>query len=154
MPPSRASAPSIARWAVSSSPVVPVSGEAKSATRGTDGREFIDCFTGPGECLGLETALDGLEHPTDAEVLRAGEFFTMRRESFLTFLREFPETQPEITKLLGRRLRRHLQEREDIALRPVAARVAHFLAANACVRQSDGAKVLAEATQSEMAARL
>lgn len=134
--------------------VIPVSGEAKSTTRGTDGREFIDCFTGPSECLGLETALDGLKHPTNAEVLRAGEFFTIRLEAFMTFLREHPEIRDTITEMLGRRLRRNLREREDIALRPVSERVAHFLVANACVRQSDGAKVLVEATQSEMAARL
>ena len=49
-----------------------------------------------------------------------------------------------IMQMLGRRLRRNLREREDIALRPVSERVAHFLIANACVRQGPGAKVLVD----------
>ncbi len=140
--------------ATSTGIVIPVTGEAKLATRGADGREFIDSFRGPGEVMGLPSVLDGLPHVADAVVVRAGEFFTLRPERFAQFRREHPPVVQAAVELLGRRLRRQIQEREDIALRPVAERLAQFLVENACVRQDDGAKVLVDATQSEIAARL
>ncbi len=134
--------------------VIPVTGEAKNATRGPDGREFIESFRGPGECMGLASTLDGLPHASDAIVVRAGEFFAIRPDAFRAFAREHPEIWPSAVRLMGRQLRRNVQEREDIALRPVGERLAQFLIENACIRQTDGAKVLVEATQSEIAARL
>ncbi len=134
--------------------VVPVSGEAKLASRGPEGREFIESFRGPGEWRGRSCTRDGLPHPSDAIVVRPGEFFSIRPDAFRQFAREFPDVWPAAVRLMGRQLRRNLQEREDIALRPVSERLAQFLIENACVRQSDGAKVLIGATQSEVAARL
>ncbi len=134
--------------------VVPVSGEAKTTTRSAEGREFIDRFLASGECVGLASALDGMEHPTDAEVVRAGEFFTITRANLLKFLDEHPDVRAKAAQMIGALYRRNLKEREDVALRPVPQRVAEFLLRHACVRQDDGAKVLVHATQAELAARL
>ena len=134
--------------------VVPVSGEAKTKTSSIEGREFIDRFVVSGECLGLASALDGMPHPTDAEVVRAGEFFTIPRASLLRFLDEHSGIRAKAGQMIGALYRRALQEREDVALRPVPQRVAEFLLQHACVRQADGAKVLVHATQAELAARL
>src|SRR4030095_5734617 len=92
--------------------------------------------------------------PTDAEVVRAGEFFTITRSSFLKFLDERPAIRAKAAHMLGVLYRRHRKEREDVALRPVPQRVAEFLLRHACVRQSDGAKVLVQATQGDISARL
>jgi CRP/FNR family transcriptional regulator len=134
--------------------VVPVSGEAKTTTRSPEGREFIDRLLGSGECAGLASALDGYDHPTDAEVVRAGEFFVISRANFLKFLDEHPETRMAATRMVGALYRRSLKEREDVALRPVPERLADFLIRHACQRQGVGARVLLHATQAEMAARL
>ena len=134
--------------------IVPVSGELKTTTRSAEGREFIDRFLATGECLGVASALDGMPHPTDAEVVRAGEFFTISRAAFLDFLGQNPDIRAKATQMVGLLYRRSLQEREDVALRPVPQRVAEFLLRHACVRQADGAKVLVHATQAELAARL
>ena len=134
--------------------VVPVTGEAKTSTFSAEGREFIDRFLASGECLGLASALDGLPHPTDAEVVRAGEFFTISRTNFVRFLDEHPDVRARAARMIGELYRRNLKEREDVALLPVPRRVAEFLLRHACVRQGDGAKVLVHATQSELAARL
>jgi CRP/FNR family transcriptional regulator len=144
-------------WRAGKSPeglVIPVSGEAKTTTRSAEGREFIDRFLGSGECIGLASALDDMEHPTDAEVVRAGEFFTISRTNLQKFLVEHPEIRPRMTQMIGALYRRSLKEREDVALRPVPQRVAEFMLRHACVRQADGAKVLVHATQAELAARL
>ena len=134
--------------------VIPVSGEAKTTTRSAEGREFIDRFLASGECIGLASCLDGMPHPTDAEVVRAGEFFTMPRANFLRFLGEHPEIRATAGQMIGALYRRNLKEREDVALHPVPQRVAEFLLTHACVRQDDGARVLVHATQAELAARL
>jgi CRP/FNR family transcriptional regulator len=134
--------------------VIPVTGEAKTTTRNAEGREFIDRFLGAGECVGLASALDGMEHPTDAEAVRAGEFFTITRANLEKFLGEYPEIRPRITRMIGALYRRSLKEREDVALQPVPQRVAEFLLRHACIRQADGAKVLVHATQADLAARL
>jgi CRP/FNR family transcriptional regulator len=134
--------------------VIPVSGEAKTTTRSPEGREFIDRFLGAGECVGLASALDGMEHPTDAEVVRAGWFFTMTRDDLLRFFVENPAIRERAAQMVGALYRRSLKEREDVALRAVPQRVAEFLLRHACVRQDDGAKVLVNATQAELAARL
>jgi len=104
--------------------------------------------------VGLHSAVDGMAHPTSAEVVRKGEFFTMTRSAFQQFLGEHASVGARLVGILGRRYRQALQEREDIALRPVAERIARFLVEHACLRQSDGAKVLVDATQAEIAARL
>jgi CRP/FNR family transcriptional regulator len=134
--------------------VIPITGEAKTTTRNPEGREFIDRFLGSGECVGLASALDGMPHPTDAEVTRAGEFFTITRADLLRFFDQHPAVRAKAVQMVGALYRRSLKEREDVVLRPVPQRVADFLLRHACLRQADGAKVLVHATQAELAARL
>lgn len=144
-------------WRVGSQPeglVVAVTGEAKTTQHGAEGREFIERFVGPGEWLGLQSTLDGLPHPTSAEVSKTGTFFHMQRVAFLAFLDRHPDIRQRAITALGRLYRRSVQDREDMALRPVGQRVAQFLIDHACVRQADGAKVLIHVTQAEIAARL
>ncbi len=134
--------------------VVPVTGTVKCSKHGADGREFIESFRGPGECVGLDAAVDGLPQVADAVVVRAGEFYRIGAEAFRGFVRENPQVYAVAVRQIGRQLRRATQEREDITLRPVVERMAQFLLEHACLRQRDGAKVLVEATQADMAARL
>jgi CRP/FNR family transcriptional regulator len=144
-------------WRAGTAPeslVVPVSGEVKTTTRSPEGREFIDRVAGTGECVGLASALDGLNHPTSAEVVRAGEFFVMARTNFLKFLDDHAQPRMKVTRMIGALYRRSLKEREDVALRPVPERLAEFLLRHACVRQTNGSRVLIHATQADIAARL
>jgi CRP-like cAMP-binding protein len=144
-------------WQVGAEPreiVIPVGGEAETQVRDEDGRELIDRFIGPAECIGLMSAMDGLPHPQEARVVRTGEFFIMGRTAFLRFIEERPGLRPAVMAAIGRVYRRALVDREDIAFRDVSVRVARFLLRRACVRQDDGARVLIHATQSEIASRL
>jgi CRP/FNR family transcriptional regulator len=144
-------------WRPGSDPcgvVIPVSGEAKSASLNEDGRELIHRLAGTGATLGLPSALDGLPHPTSVEVVRKGEFFVIAREAFLTFLREHPAQYPAAVRSVCNGFRRNVEERQQIALMPVPERIAHYLVDHACLRQGDGARVLIEATQAEIAARV
>lgn len=133
---------------------IPVTGEAKTVSHGPDGREFIDQFIGPGEWIGLQSTLDGLPHPTGAEVSRAGAFFEIARPTMLQLFDRYPDVRMRSVEAVGRIYRRSVRDREDVVLRPVPERLARFLLEHSCVRQQDGAKVLVHATQSEIAARL
>ncbi|MCE9636602.1 MAG: Crp/Fnr family transcriptional regulator [Planctomycetes bacterium] len=144
-------------WRAGSVPhgfVIPVTGECKTVSHGPDGREFIDRFIGPGECVGLQSTLDGLSHPTSAEVSRAGAFFELPRAAAHQLLERFPTVRMRAIEAIGKMYRRSVRDREDVVLRPVPERLARFLLEHSCVRQSNGAKVLVHATQSEIAARL
>lgn len=144
-------------WRAAAAPqlvVIPITGEAKTSTRNEEGREFIDRFVASGECIGVASALDGMPHPTDAQVVREGEFFTIPRTELLKFFDQYPQARAAATQMIGVLYRRALREREDVALRSAPQRVAEFLLNQSCVRQADGAKVLVHATQSELAARL
>lgn len=134
--------------------VIPVSGSLKSVTRNHEGREFIERFVGPGEYAGLADSIAGLPHATNGEVLRAGEFFTILPAALERFFREYPVVHAASVRAVGHLVRDHLREREDMALRPVPERLARLLLDRACVRSTAGAKVLLEATQAELAARL
>jgi CRP-like cAMP-binding protein len=134
--------------------LIPVSGEVKSYSLNEDGRELIHRLAGTGETLGVASALDGLAHPTSVEALRAGEFFAIGRDSFLQFLREHPELYPVVVREVCRSYRQNVEERQQMALFPVPRRIARLLMDHACLRQADGARVLIEATQTEIAARV
>lgn len=134
--------------------LVPVSGEVKSYSLNEDGRELIHRLAGTGETLGVASALDGLPHPTSVEVMRPGEFFAIGRDSFLQFLREHPELYPTVVRGVCRSYRQNVEERQQMALLTVPQRIARLLLDHACLRQADGARVLIEATQAEMAGRV
>lgn len=134
--------------------VIPVSGESKCSQFNAEGREFIDRFFVSGECMGLICAMDGMPYPTDASVVRAGEFFTIDVVAFRGFIAEHRDVRDRATTMVGTLYRLVLREREDVALRPAPQRIAAFLLQHACVRQADGARVLLNATQSEIASSL
>lgn len=134
--------------------VVPITGEAKTLGHGPDGREFIERFVGPGEWMGLQSSLDGLPHPTDAEVTRSGAFFRLARKPLMDLLDAHASVRRRATTSIGLLYRQNVHDREDMVLLTVTQRLARFLIEHACLRQTDGAKVLLHATQADIAARL
>ena len=134
--------------------VVIVSGEAKTVARSEDGREVIHAFFGPGDCVGLAGALDGLPRPHDAEVARGGEFLVIGRDALWSFLERLPHARRAALSMLGRMYRRSLRDHDDVVFHKASQRVARFLLERICVRQSDGARVLVDATLAELAARV
>lgn len=133
--------------------VVTVSGEAMTATRSPDGREIIHEFAGPGRCIGLSGVLDGLPRPIEARVARAGEFFAIQRDEIWAFLDRNPRARRAAVTMLGRMYRRGIRDHQDVVFHQGAERVARFFAERACVRQTNGARVLVAATVAELASR-
>ena len=134
--------------------VIPVSGELAALGRDSDGRGICYAFVGTGECVGIPAAMDGLPEPRDVRVIRGGEFFVVDRASFERFIDAHPSVRDRVIAGLSRLFRAGLDERDRDVFLPVHARVARFLLGHACVRQSDGARILVRETQPEIAIRL
>ena len=134
--------------------VIPVSGELAAIRCNPHGRELCYAFFGTGECAGVPCAWDGLPHAAEMRAIRAGEFFVVDRRSFMGFIEAHPEIRPTVLALVGRLLRHSLDERGRLVFLPASARLAQFLIERACVRASDGARILVRETHAEVAIRV
>jgi CRP-like cAMP-binding protein len=144
-------------WRAGQSPetvVVPVTGELAALGRDSGGRGICYAFFGVGECVGVPAAVDGMPAPREIRVIRGGEFFVVDRASFLRFLDAHADVRARVTEFIGRIFRRGLDERDRDVFLPVHARVARFLLEHACVRRSDGARILMRESQPEIGIRL
>ncbi len=134
--------------------VIPITGEVAALGRDSGGRGICYAFFGTGESVGLLAAVDGMTEPREVRVIRGGEFFVVDRATFLRFLDVHAEAHSLVTGFIGRLFRRSLDERDRDVFLPVHARVARFLLERACVRRSDGARILLRESQPEIAIRL
>ena len=134
--------------------VVPVSGALAAVRSHPGGREVCYGFFGTGECVGTHSALDGLPHATSARAIGGGAFFSVTRDAFLRFLDEHPVVRTNVVAMVARNCRRDLEELRRIVFLTVSTRLAQFLLERACIRQSDGARVLLRETHDELAGRL
>ena len=134
--------------------VVPVTGELAAIGRDSGGRGICYGFFGTGQCVGVPAAVDGMPEPREVRVIRGGEFFVVDRAAFLRFLDVHHEARSRVTEFIGSVFRRILDERDRDVFLPVHARVARFLLEHACVRRSDGARILMRESQPEIGIRL
>lgn len=134
--------------------VIAVTGELATLGRDSGGRGICYAFFGTGDCAGLPSALDGNPHPRELRVIRGGEFFFVDRATFLRFLDAHPPVRSRSVESVVQKFRQGLEERDREVFLPVHARVARFLVEHACVRRSDGARILIRETQPEIAIRL
>ncbi len=134
--------------------VIPVTGELAAINTDPGGRQVCYLFFGPGECAGAPCVLDDLPQASDVRAVRGGEFFVMGRAQFLRFLDGRSAVRANVLATVGRLFRRSLEERDRIVFLPVNARLARFLLERACVRQSEGARLLVSETHAEIAIRL
>jgi len=133
---------------------IPLDGEMASLGRDPGGRALCYAFFGTGDCAGLPSVLDGQPEARELRVIRGGDFFFVDRASLLRFLDAHPTARAGVVAAVSRRFRAGLDERDDSVFLPVHARVARFLLERACVRRSDGARILLRETQPEIAIRL
>lgn len=76
-------------------------GKVKLSTCSPVGRAMIVQIAGPGDILGLSSALCGAEHETSAEVLELCNVECIETTDFQKFLRRSPETCLVVAKQLG-----------------------------------------------------
>jgi CRP/FNR family transcriptional regulator, cyclic AMP receptor protein len=134
--------------------VVSLDGEMAAVGWDPGGRGICYAFFATGQCAGIPAVLDGLPQPRDVQVIRGGAFFVVDRVSFLQFLDTHPTVRARAFASVDRLVRAGIEERDRDVFLPVHARVARFLLGRACLRQTDGARMLLRETQPEIAIRL
>ena len=100
------------------------SGAVRVFKASDDGKERDLHHIGPGQSFGDAAAFDG--HPTiaNAQAMEPSIVFLIRREALLDLIREYPEIGVGVIGALAARLREVNAIAGDLALRPLAARVA------------------------------
>lgn len=104
------------------------SGRIKLSVTSRDGKTAILRIAGPGEILGLSSAMGGTAHDTSAELLELCRVKAIRVNDFMRFLQKYPEAFAEATSCLLRDYRVVLNNVCRLALpNTVAGRLASLL---------------------------
>src|ERR1700739_4757707 len=98
------------------------SGRVKLSVSSREGKTAILHIAGPGEILGLSSAMSGTPHETSAEAVELCHFKLIRVSDFMRFLAEFPEAAAEATACLLRDYRVVLNNVCRLALPNTVAR--------------------------------
>jgi len=131
-----------------------VTGHLKVVSTDPEGRDAGLGVMGPGEVFGEVALLDGGPRSATIIALDPCELLVIRREHFLRFLKESPDTAVQLLSVLAGRLRKLTERTEDIAFLRVGERLAKTIAALASSygeKQADGSLRLAlKMSQQEM----
>ncbi|UCC60007.1 MAG: Crp/Fnr family transcriptional regulator [Dehalococcoidia bacterium] len=102
-------------------------GKIKVLKHASSGKEFIIAFFGPGEMFGEVAVFENKPYPASAEVAAETTVLGIKRDDFLSFLRDRPEVALRIIYILGGRLRDAQSRLRDIAGERVEQRIASVL---------------------------
>lgn len=104
------------------------SGRVKLSVSSREGKTAILRIAGPGEILGLSSAMSDTRHETSAEAVELCRVKAIRVNDFMRFLQEYPEASAEATACLLRDYRVVLNNVCRLALpNTVAGRLASLL---------------------------
>jgi CRP/FNR family cyclic AMP-dependent transcriptional regulator len=131
-----------------------VTGHLKVVSTDPEGRDAGLGVMGPGEVFGEVALLDGGPRSATIVALDPCELLVIRREHFLRFLKESPDTAVSLLGVLAGRLRKLTERTEDIAFLRVGERLAKTIAALASSygeKQADGSmRLQLKMSQQEM----
>jgi len=102
-------------------------GKIKVLKHASSGKEFIIAFFGPGEMFGEVAVFENKPYPASAQAAAETRVLGIRRDDFLSFLRDRPEVALRIIYILGGRLRDAQSRLRDIAGERVEQRIASVL---------------------------
>jgi len=102
-------------------------GSVRTILNSSDGRRQVLKVFGRGRTFGDVSVFDDDTQPADAVAAADSEVAVVPRTQLLDLLRSNPEAAIDVIRLFASRLRAYKQIVEDLALRPVVARVARWL---------------------------
>lgn len=103
-------------------------GAVKLSMASGDGKTLIVHVAHPGECLGLSSVISGHEYHTTAETLEPTQVKFVKREDFLHFLEQFPQTYRNASMQLAQQAESENDQIRSIGLSHSAAeKLAHLL---------------------------
>jgi CRP/FNR family transcriptional regulator len=106
---------------------VVASGRVKLSRVGPQGREHVVEVIRAGESFALMPVLEGGDYPVDATALADSALVRIPRAGFLRFLSRHPELHSRASREVAERLRRFSHRLEEVATRPVQARIASHI---------------------------
>lgn len=137
--------------------MVLVLGRLRAGAISLEGREVTLGLMEPGAVLGEVALLDGRPRSLNVVAMVDSLLLSVERRDFLPFLRARPELMLRFMELLCERLRRNSTAYEDLALAPLAVRLARLLLALAEAHGAptpDGVKIRLALSQRDMAAQV
>jgi CRP/FNR family transcriptional regulator len=103
------------------------SGRVKAYKLSPEGHEYILRFFGPGDTFNDLAALDNAPNAVSAMAVTAGSAWVIPTAAFTKLLQRDHELSLAVIQGLVGRMRHLVERLEDLALRPVTARLARFL---------------------------
>lgn len=102
-------------------------GQVKALKHSSSGKEFIIAFFGPGEMFGEVALFENKTYPASAQAVSESRVLGIKREDFLSFLKNRPQVALRIINVLGGRLRDAQARLRDLAAERVEQRIARTL---------------------------
>lgn len=137
--------------------LVLVHGRLRAGSMSADGREVTIGLVEPGGVVGEISLLDGRPRSMDVVAMLDSLLLVVDRGAFLPFLRARPDLMLRLMALLCDRLRRASAAYEDIALTPLAARLAKLLLSLADSHgapDGDGTRIRMRLSQRDLGAQV
>ena len=137
--------------------LVLVHGRLRAGSMSVDGREVTIGLVEPGGVVGEIALLDGRPRSMDVVAMQDSLLLVVERAAFLPFLRARPDLMLRLMALLCDRLRRASAAYEDVALTPLAARLAKLLlslAGSHGVPGADGTRIRLRLSQRDLGAQV
>src|SRR5262245_21693791 len=102
-------------------------GSVRSIVNASDGRQQVLKVFGPGRTFGDVSVFDEETHPATTVATADAEIAILPRSELLDIFRSYPESAIDVIRLFASRLRAYKLVVEDLAFRPVLARIARLL---------------------------
>lgn len=134
-----------------------VHGRLRAGSMSADGREVTIGLMEPGAVVGEIALLDGRPRSMDVVAMQDSLLLVVERSAFLPFLRARPDLMLRLMALLCDRLRRASAAYEDMALTPLAARLAKLLLSLADshgVPDKEGTRIRLRLSQRDLGAQV
>src|SRR4030042_1155847 len=102
-------------------------GQVKALKHSSSGKEFIIAFFGPGEMFGEVAVFENKPYPASAQAAGQTRVLGIKRDDFLSFLKNRPQGALRVISVLGGRLRDAQARLRDLAAERVEQRIARTL---------------------------
>jgi CRP/FNR family transcriptional regulator len=102
-------------------------GQVKALKHSSSGKEFIIAFFGPGEMFGEVAVFENKPYPASAQAASETRVLGIKRDDFLSFLKNRPQVALRVISVLGGRLRDAQARLRDLAAERVEQRIARTL---------------------------
>ena len=102
-------------------------GQVKALKHSSSGKEFIIAFFGPGEMFGEVAVFENKTYPASAQAVSETRVLGIKRDDFLSFLKNRPQVALRVISVLGGRLRDAQARLRDLAAERVEQRIARTL---------------------------